>query len=119
MGPPAFVPFQCRTRVMVGPGAKLEAANFVIGYVTLYPGGSVPIHSHEQEEVYFIVEGKGAMQVESELQSVQTGDCIYIRPQLEHVLTNTGQTDMIMMFCYAPKKLAEHWALEMKGADDR
>ena len=50
-----------RTRVMVGPGAKLEAANFVMGHVTIYPGGSVPIHAHEQEEVYFIVAGQGCI----------------------------------------------------------
>lgn len=106
-----------RTRVMVGPGAKLEAANFVMGHVTIYPGGSVPIHSHEQEEVYFIVEGEGSIEVGGESRAVRSGDCIYIRPQLEHVLTNSGQADMVMMFCYSPKTVAAHWAQEMKGAD--
>ena len=106
-----------RTRVMVGPGAMLEAANFVMGHVTILPGGSVPIHSHEQEEVYFIVEGQGNIQVAGESRDVRSGDCIYIRPQLEHVLTNAGQTDMVMMFCYSPKTVAAHWAQEMKGED--
>ena len=106
-----------RTRVMVGPGAKLEAANFVMGHVTIFPGGSVPIHSHEQEEVYFIVAGEGCIQVAGESRKVRSGDCIYIRPQLEHVLTNTGPIDMVMMFCYSPKTVAAHWAQEMKGEE--
>ena len=45
------------TRVIVGPNAPLEAAQFVMGHVTIYPGGSVPLHSHQQEEVYYIVAG--------------------------------------------------------------
>ena len=106
-----------RTRVMVGPGAKLEASNFVMGHVTIYPGGSVPIHSHEQEEVYFIVEGEGSITVGEETRDVKAGDCIYLHPPLEHKLENTSKNNMVMMFCYAPKIVAEHWAQEMKGAD--
>ena len=106
-----------RTRVMVGPGAKLEAANFVMGHVTIYPGGSVPIHAHEQEEVYFIVAGQGCITVEEENRNVKAGDCIYLRPPLAHKLENTSNENMVMMFCYAPKTVAEHWAQEMKGAD--
>ena len=106
-----------RTRVMVGPGAKLEASNFVMGHVTIYPGGSVPIHAHEQEEVYFIVEGEGSIEVGGEPKAVRSGDCIYIRPQKMHMLKNNATENMIMMFCYAPKKVAEHWAEELKGGD--
>ena len=51
-----------RTRVLVGPDAPLEAERFVMGHVTIFPGGSVPIHSHEQEEVYFIIEGEGSIE---------------------------------------------------------
>jgi quercetin dioxygenase-like cupin family protein len=47
------------TRVLVGPGAQIEAQNFVMGHVTIYPGGCVPLHSHEQEEVYLILSGEG------------------------------------------------------------
>lgn len=107
-----------RTRVVVGPGAPLEAKNFVMGHVTIYPGGSVPLHEHEQEEVYSIIAGQGEMSVGEETQTVQSGDCIYITPGLTHTLKNTGTEEMIMMFCYAPKKVAEHWAEELKGGEN-
>ncbi|NMC32603.1 MAG: cupin domain-containing protein [Veillonellaceae bacterium] len=107
-----------RTRVLVGPDAPLEAERFVMGHVTIYPGGSVPLHSHEQEEVYFIAAGEGSITVNEEIQKVRTGDCIYIRPQKTHMLKNTTTENLIMMFCYAPKKVAEHWAEELKGGDN-
>ena len=106
-----------RTRVLVGPDAPLEAERFVMGHVTIYPGGSVPLHSHEQEEVYYIAAGEGSIAVDKEVRSVRSGDCIYIRPQKMHMLKNTATENMIMMFCYAPKTVAEHWAEELKGGD--
>ena len=106
-----------RTRVLVGPDAPLEAERFVMGHVTIYPGGSVPLHSHEQEEVYYIAAGEGSITVNEEIRKVRTGDCIYIRPQKTHMLKNTTTENLIMMFCYAPKKVAEHWAEELKGGE--
>lgn len=106
-----------RTRVLVGEKAPLEAANFVLGHVTIYPGGSVPLHKHEQEEAYYIVSGEGSIAVGAETSHVRSGDCIYISPHSEHVLKNTSDQNMIMMFCYAPKTVAEHWAEELQGED--
>ena len=106
-----------RTRVLVGPEAPLEAERFVMGHVTVYPGGSVPLHSHPQEEVYYIVAGQGSIVVDQEIRNVQAGDCIYLSPGSSHMLKNTSTENMIMMFCYAPKTVAEHWAQEMKGGD--
>ena len=106
-----------RTRVLVGPEAPLEAERFVMGHVTVYPGGSVPLHSHPQEEVYYIVAGQGSIVVDQEIRNVQAGDCIYLSPDSSHMLKNTSTDNMIMMFCYAPKTVAEHWAQEMKGGE--
>ena len=106
-----------RTRVLVGPEAPLEAERFVMGHVTVYPGGSVPLHSHPQEEVYYIVAGQGSIVVDQEIRNVQAGDCIYLSPDSSHMLKNTSTENMIMMFCYAPKTVAEHWEQEMKGGE--
>ena len=102
---------------LVGPDAPLEAERFVMGHVTIYPGGSVPLHSHEQAEVYYIAAGEGSIAVDEEVRSVRSGDCIYIRPQNTHMLKNPATENLIMMFCYAPKKVAEHWAEELTGGE--
>ncbi|MDI3480408.1 MAG: hypothetical protein PWQ97_63 [Tepidanaerobacteraceae bacterium] len=102
-------------RVLEGPGALIEAQNFVMGHVTLYPAGCVPLHSHEQEEVYLILSGKGVICINDEEQNVKRGDYIYISPGFNHVLNNTSNENMIMIFCYAPKSIVEHWKLELEG----
>jgi len=103
------------TRVLVGPGAPAEAEGFVLGYVTIYPGGSVPMHSHEQEEVYLILSGYGKMHINDETADVKPGDYVYINPKSNHLLENTSDENMIMVFCYAPKSIVDHWQEELEG----
>jgi len=103
------------TRVLVGPGAPEEANGFVLGHVTIYPGGSVPLHSHEQEEVYIILSGHGKMHIDDETADVKPGDYVYITSKANHLLENTSDEDMIMVFCYAPKSIVDHWQEELEG----
>lgn len=103
------------TRVMVGPGAPVEAEGFVMGYVTIFPQGSVPLHRHHQEEVYVILRGNGKMHVNDETADVKAGDYIYIDSDSTHLLENTSNEDMIMLFCYSPKGIVEHWQEELEG----
>ncbi|MDR3588673.1 MAG: dimethylsulfonioproprionate lyase family protein [Negativicutes bacterium] len=103
------------TRVIVGPNAPAEAKSFVMGHVTVFAGGSVPEHVHEQEEVYFILEGQGVMAVDGEEQPVQSGSYVYIRPNQTHFLRNTAESELKMLFCYAPKSIVDHWQQELSG----
>ncbi|GAQ24613.1 cupin domain-containing protein [Tepidanaerobacter syntrophicus] len=103
------------TRVMVGPGAPIEAEGFVMGYVTIFPQGSVPLHLHHQEEVYVILRGNGKIHVNDETADIKAGDYIYIDSDSTHLLENTSNEDMIMLFCYSPKGIVEHWQEELEG----
>jgi mannose-6-phosphate isomerase-like protein (cupin superfamily) len=104
-----------RTRVLVGPEAPTEAKGFVLGHVTIYPGGSVPLHSHVQEEVYIILSGHGKMHIDDQTADVKPGDYVYISPNANHLLKNTSKENMIMVFCYAPKSIVDHWQEELEG----
>jgi len=103
------------TKVIVGPNSKLTAQHFVQGYVTIYPGGSVPEHSHANEEVYTIISGNGEMNVNGEVEPVKAGTTVYIPSGHAHILKNNSQEDLIMMFVYAPANIVEHWEEERKG----
>ena len=102
------------TRVIVGPGGPVEAQGFVMGHVTIFPGGSVPVHSHAQEEVYFIARGEGVIQIDGEQEPVRSGSYVYIRPGCVHLLRNTAREDLVMIFCYAPKGIVDHWQKELE-----
>lgn len=75
---------------------SLGASNLPVGCATL-------VHFHPgMEEIYYILEGSGQMQVGEEIADVAVGDAIAIPPGSKHQLTNTGDCEMRFLFCCAP-----------------
>jgi quercetin dioxygenase-like cupin family protein len=105
------------TRVMLGPGT-VEAENFVVGYVQIQPGGEVPLHSHENEEAYTILQGGGLMTVGDETCEMRAVSTVHIPPDKPHSLKNPGDELLVMMFVYSPSGLVGHWAEELAEPED-
>jgi len=109
-------PARRRTQNLVGGASPIQAKNFAMGYVTLEPrGGQVPWHNQEQEEIYFIVEGRGEMCLGGERREIGRGEAVYIPGNVFHQLTNTGDGPMTMIYCYAPGGDVAHWRQELNG----
>ena len=104
-----------RGRVMYGENGKIDGEYFVQGYSVVYPGGSIPVHDHEAIETYTILSGTGEMTVGGETETVRAGDSLYIDRNVPHGLKNTGNTEMHVMYVYAPKMIVDHWAEELSG----
>jgi mannose-6-phosphate isomerase-like protein (cupin superfamily) len=102
------------TRVITGEG-KITANGFMMGYVVIYPGGKVPMHEHENEEVYTVLKGSGEMHIGSEVQKMEAISSVYVPSGQPHSLVNTGSEDLEMMFVYHPATIVDHWAQERKG----
>lgn len=101
------------TRVLVGKDSPLQAAGFVMGRSSIFPGGGVPEHEHHNEEVYFIVSGSGEMTVGAETLRVNTGDAIYVSPNEPHSLKNASEGENLeMLFTYSPAGVVSHWQHE-------
>jgi mannose-6-phosphate isomerase-like protein (cupin superfamily) len=87
-----------------------------MGYVILEPnGGQVPWHNQEQEEVYFVLEGRGEMCLGDERQEMVGGQMVYIPSGVYHQMTNLGDTPLRMMYCYGPSGDVAHWKQELEG----
>jgi mannose-6-phosphate isomerase-like protein (cupin superfamily) len=109
-------PARRRTQNLVGGASPIQAKCFSIGNVTLDPhGGQVPWHNQEQEEVYFVIEGRGEMCLGDERQEVTAGQAVYIPPGVFHQLTNTGDVALRMLYCYGPAGDVAHWRQELSG----
>jgi mannose-6-phosphate isomerase-like protein (cupin superfamily) len=54
-------------------------------------GGIQHLHSHEPEQMCYILKGRGLMNVGGEERPVQAGDCIFFPPSAVHGLKNTGE----------------------------
>ena len=104
-----------RTRVVIGENGAIDGEYFCQGYVVIYPGGAIPLHDHVTVETYTIIKGMGEITVDGETEPIGEGECVYIDGGKSHGLVNTGKEDMHLMFVYAPKMIAEHWAQETSG----
>jgi mannose-6-phosphate isomerase-like protein (cupin superfamily) len=66
-------------------------------------GGATTPHRHAiTEEIYYILEGCGQMQVDQEVREVGPGDAIAIPPGSRHQITNVGQLTLKFLCCCAP-----------------
>lgn len=105
------------TRGMIGQGGQpIEAEGFAMGYVVLEPnGGQVPWHNQAQEEIYFVVQGRGEICVDTERQEIVAGQAVFLTPTKFHQLTNTGDEPLHMMYIYCPGGDVAHWRQELDG----
>lgn len=109
-------PARRRTQNLVGGASPIQAASFSMGFVTLDPGGGqVPWHNHEQEEIYFVLEGTGEMCLGEERQVLTSGQAVYIPSGMFHQMTNVGEAPLRMVYGYGPAGDVAHWRQELEG----
>jgi mannose-6-phosphate isomerase-like protein (cupin superfamily) len=108
---PMIFPTSRETRVYAG-ARGLPAQRFTMGYVVVEPDGSVPLHHHDQEEVYFLLDGVGEIDIDGKRFRMEPLSAVYIPAQKPHKFRNVGQSPMRFLFVYAPAEEVSHWAEE-------
>ena len=92
-----------------------QANKLSITMVEMEPGGFQHLHSHEPEQMYYILEGHGLMIVNGEERAVQAGDCIFFPTFAEHGLENTGDGVLRYLSAASPsftlEQCQEWWPL--------
>jgi mannose-6-phosphate isomerase-like protein (cupin superfamily) len=77
-------------------------ANQSLAEATLAPGQATERHYHrESEEIYFVLEGAGEMEIDGERASVLPGDAILIPPRAWHEI-RAGDERLRFLCCCAP-----------------
>ncbi len=70
---------------------------------SLPPGSATQRHFHKlSEELYFLLEGSGSMEIDGESRPVGPGDAILIPPGAWHQITATGTLALRFLCCCAP-----------------
>jgi mannose-6-phosphate isomerase-like protein (cupin superfamily) len=68
--------------------------------ISMIPKGSQqPVHAHDPEQCYYIINGTGLMIIEDETREVTSGDAIYIPANKKHGMKNIG--DMVLEYLTA------------------
>ena len=84
----------------VNPKAPAKNMGLVMFYVpphvVLEPG------SHETEETYVVLEGRGRMTFATHQRDVAKGDFVYLPPWCEHGIENTGTEPLVVLIATSP-----------------
>ena len=66
----------------------------------LKPGAAIGYHLQNEDEIYYIISGKGIMKMNDSSFTVQAGDAILTRPGSSHGLQQTGKDDLVIIINY-------------------
>jgi mannose-6-phosphate isomerase-like protein (cupin superfamily) len=83
--------------------ANSSIKNQSLAEAMLAPGLGTDEHYHlKAEEIYYVLDGRGRMQIEDEVREVEPGDGIAILPGKRHMIWNIGGSDLIFLCCCSP-----------------
>ena len=76
---------------------------------TFPPGVGIPLHKHPHpvEELLYVLRGKGIETVRDEQREVRPGTAIFIPPEVEHRIENTGDEMLVLLVVVSPPGIVE------------
>jgi len=90
-------------RVVHPQNPKAPSKNLSVTLLYLAPGGVLDPHDHENEEVYYFLEGEGEGSFGlGESIAIEKGMFVHLPPHAEHGLKNTGKEMMLVMIATSP-----------------
>lgn len=72
-----------------------------MGLYVLPAGGADPQTPHTEDEVYYVVQGRGQIRVGAEDRQVQSGSVVYVAAQVEHRFHSIEEELQLLVF-FAP-----------------
>jgi quercetin dioxygenase-like cupin family protein len=94
----------------VEKGTATSGREFLLGpscrsatqFVGLVPPGRAPDHFHPYDEVIYVLEGEGYLEIGGERAPLRAGSCIHLPARLVHCLANTGQAELRLLGVFRP-----------------
>jgi len=74
----------------------------VTQFVGLIPPGRAPDHFHTYDEVIYVLEGEGVLEIDGEQAHLTPGTCIHLPARLVHCLANTGDAELRVLGVFRP-----------------
>ncbi|MEO5909303.1 MAG: cupin domain-containing protein [Pelobium sp.] len=82
---------------------KADDLKLVFKKRILHPGSAIGYHLQKEDEIYYVVSGKGEMQMNGKVFQVKEGDAILTRPGSSHGLKVVGNEDLTIIINYEKK----------------
>ena len=82
---------------------KTPGMKFVFRKRALHPGAGIGYHEQHEDEVYYVLSGKGVMTLDDKPIDVTPGTAILTRPGSSHGLKQVGTEDLVVLIAYEIK----------------
>ena len=82
---------------------KTPGMKFVFRKRALHPGAGVGHHEQREDEVYYVLSGKGVMTVDDKAVDMTPGTAVLTRPGSSHSLKQVGNEDLVVLIAYEIK----------------
>jgi quercetin dioxygenase-like cupin family protein len=111
---PAASPFGVIDLTVSGRQSATAGRQFVLGanpesgcasvtqFIGLIPPGRAPDHFHTYDEVIYVLDGAGYLEIDGERAPLEAGSCIHLPARLVHCLANTGDEEMRVLGVFRP-----------------
>jgi mannose-6-phosphate isomerase-like protein (cupin superfamily) len=71
-------------------------------FVGVIPPGRAPEHSHEYDEIVYVLEGAGKLHIGDESRPIAPGACMHLPPRVVHALENESDAPMRVLGVFHP-----------------
>jgi mannose-6-phosphate isomerase-like protein (cupin superfamily) len=82
---------------------KTPGMKFVFRKRAFHPGAGVGPHEQHEDEVYYVLSGKGVMTVDDKPIDMTPGTAVLTRPGSSHSLKQAGPEDLVVLIAYEIK----------------
>ena len=82
---------------------KTPGMKFVFRKRALHAGSGVGPHEQHEDEVYYVLSGKGVMIVDDTKVDMTPGTAVLTRPGSSHSMKQTGAEDLVVLIAYEIK----------------
>jgi mannose-6-phosphate isomerase-like protein (cupin superfamily) len=82
---------------------KTPNMHFVFRKRALKPGSGIGYHEQHEDEVYYVLSGRGVMTLDDKPVDVGPGTAILTRPGSSHGLKQAGTEDLVVLIAYEIK----------------
>lgn len=96
-------PYERILKVLISPHLQDNVKNIGLGMVLIPPNCCSSSHIHfNEEETWYILSGRGEINVADQSMQVKKDTLIFIPPGESHQLINTGEETMKILWIYTP-----------------
>jgi mannose-6-phosphate isomerase-like protein (cupin superfamily) len=64
------------------------------------PGSGIGYHLQKEDEIYYVLSGRGMMNVDGKEFAIGAGDAVLTRPGSSHALKQVGNEDLVILINY-------------------